>query len=91
MSLREVHDPMHLVADVEYSASCRAGPSRGRASQGVESGSEQTELIAFGVGQDMPLLIAALTDVSRPGAERQQSREFGILVAIGGVDVQVQS
>lgn len=61
-----------------------------RVSERVEAGLEQAELIAFGVGQDMPLLLPRLADVGRAGTELQQAFELGVLIAVGGVDVDVQ-
>src|SRR4051794_36532736 len=56
----------------------------------VEPALQQAELVALGVGQDVPALVAALADVGPDGTERQQSFELGVLVPIGGVDVDVQ-
>ncbi len=60
------------------------------ASERVEAGLEQAELVAFWVGQHVPLLIACLADVGRARAEVQQAFELGVLIAVGGVDVDVQ-
>src|SRR6185437_3112951 len=54
------------------------------------AGLEQAELITFGVDQDMPLLTPCLADVGRPRTELQKAFELGVLIAIGGVDVDVQ-
>ncbi|GAA4568427.1 hypothetical protein GCM10023176_22810 [Micromonospora coerulea] len=43
------------------------------ASQWVEAGLEQAELIAFGVGQDMPLLLPCLADVGRARTKLQKA------------------
>src|SRR5699024_8731607 len=51
---------------------------------------EQAELIAFGVGQDVPRLLPRLADVGRAGTEPQKTFELVVLVTVGGVDVDVQ-
>src|SRR5579875_3670714 len=38
----------------------------------------------------MPRLLPCLADVGRPGTEPEKAFEFGVLVAVGGVDVDVQ-
>lgn len=60
-------------------------------SEWAESGLEQAERIAFGVGQHMPLLLPCLSDVDRARSELQNAFELGVLIAIGGIDVDVQS
>src|SRR5580658_395979 len=55
-----------------------------------EAGLEQAELITFGVGQDMPRLLPCLADVSRASTELEKTFELGVLIAVGGVDVDVQ-
>lgn len=64
--------------------------SLGRASERLDAGLEQAELITLGVGQDMPLLVPGLADVGPAGTELQEAFELGVLVAVGGVDVDVQ-
>src|SRR5271166_3588700 len=64
---------------------CRREPS-----EWVEAGLEQAELVAFGVGEDVPLLLAGLADVGRACPELQEAFEFGVLIAVGGIDVDVQ-
>lgn len=51
---------------------------------------EETELVAFGVGQDVPGLLAGLAHVGRAGAEGEEALEFLVLVAVDRVDVEVQ-
>jgi hypothetical protein len=51
---------------------------------------QEAEFVAFWVGQNVPALGAALADVGGPGAESEQPLQFGVLVAVGGVDVDVQ-
>jgi hypothetical protein len=51
---------------------------------------QEAEFVAFRVGQDVPALGAGLADVDGPGAEREQPLQLGVLVAVGGVDVDVQ-
>ena len=53
----------------------------------VEAGLEEAELVAFGVSQDVPGLVAGLTDVGRARTELQEAFELGVLIAVGGVDV----
>lgn len=60
------------------------------ASEWIEARFEQAELITLGVGQDMPLLLSRLTDVSGARTEFQKAFEFGVLITVGGVDVDVQ-
>ena len=52
---------------------------------------QEAEFVAFWVGQDVPALGAGLTDVGGPGAESEQPLQLGVLVAVGGVDVDMQS
>ena len=51
---------------------------------------QEAEFVALGVGQDMPGLLAGLADVGRARPELQEAFEFGVLIAVGGVDVDVQ-
>lgn len=60
-------------------------------SEGLQAGAQEAELIAFRVGQGVPALGAGLTDVDRPGAEGEQALQLGVLVAVDGVDVDVQA
>jgi hypothetical protein len=60
-------------------------------SEGLEPGVQEAEFVAFRVGQDVPALGSGLADVGGPGAESEQPLQLGVLVAIGGVDVDVQS
>jgi hypothetical protein len=39
----------------------------------------------------VPAFCAGLADVGRPGAEREQALKLGFLVAVGGVNVDVQA
>jgi hypothetical protein len=52
--------------------------------------SQQAKLVALRVGQHVPAFVAGLADVGPAGARREQSVEFRLLVAVGGVDVDVQ-
>ena len=52
---------------------------------------QEAEFVAFWVAQDVPALGAGLADVDGPGAESEQPLQFGVLVAVGGVDVDMQS
>src|SRR6266480_7293960 len=51
---------------------------------------QKAEFVAFGVGQNVPGLLAGLADVGRARPELQEAFEFGVLIAVGGVDVEVQ-
>ena len=51
---------------------------------------QEAEFVAFWIGQDAPAFGAGLADVGGPGAESKQPLQLGILVAVGGVDVDVQ-
>ncbi len=64
--------------------------SRRTWSEGLEPGVQEAEFVAFGVGQDMPALGAGLADVGGPGAEGEQPLQLGVLVAVGGVNVDVE-
>jgi hypothetical protein len=64
---------------------CRRQPS-----EWVEAGLEQAELVAFGVGEDVPLLLAGLAYVGRACPKLQEAFEFGVLITVGGIDVDVQ-
>src|SRR2546421_7300714 len=55
-----------------------------------EAAAEQAELVALRVGEHVPGLLAGLSDVGRHRARRQQPLQLGVLVAVGGVDVDVQ-
>lgn len=50
----------------------------------------EAELVAFGVGQDVPGDLV-LSDVDGFGAEREEPCQFAVLVAVGGVAVEVQA
>src|SRR4029079_16131576 len=63
---------------------------RRRASEWVEASLEQAELITFGIGQDMPRLLACLADVGRARTERPKAFQLGVLIAVAGVDGDVQ-
>jgi hypothetical protein len=61
-----------------------------RPSEWVEAALEQAELVAFGIGEDVPGRLRRLTDVDEFGPSGQEAPELGVLVAVGGVDVDVQ-
>src|SRR5580658_5793543 len=52
--------------------------------------SQQAELVALRVGQHVPAFVAGLADVGPAGARREQPVQLRVLVAVGGVDVDVQ-
>ena len=56
----------------------------------AQAGLQEAEFVAFGVGQDVPGLLAGLADVGRARPELQEAFEFGVLIPVGGVDVEVQ-
>jgi hypothetical protein len=60
-------------------------------SEGLEPAAQEAELVAFWVGQNVPALGASLAYVGGPGAESEQPLQFGVLAAVDGVDVDVQS
>ena len=65
---------------------CRVeGPS-----EWVEAALEQAELVAFWIGEDVPGRLRGLADVDEPGPGGQEALELGVLIAVGGVDVDVQ-
>jgi len=51
---------------------------------------QEAEFVVFWVDQDVPALGAALADVGGSSAESEQPLQLGVLVAVGGVDVDVQ-
>ncbi len=53
------------------------------------SGTAQAELVALWIGQDVPVLVP-LADVDLSRAKGEQPVELGLLVAVDGLDVQVQ-
>src|SRR3712207_4242529 len=55
-------------------------------SERVETGAQQAERVALGVGEHVPALRAGLADVGRHGPEPEQPLEFGVLVPVGRVD-----
>src|SRR5215470_9258275 len=72
-------------------AAGRLPPSRRTSSEWLELAPQEAEFVAFRIGQDVPALGARLADIGGPGAESKQSLQLSVLVAIGGVDVDVQS
>jgi hypothetical protein len=52
---------------------------------------QEAEYVAFWVRQDVPVLGSGLADVGGLGTEIEQPFQLGVLVAIGGVDVDVQA
>src|SRR5690606_26428689 len=59
-------------------------------SERVEAALEQAELVPFGIGEDVPGLLPGLADVDGSGPGGQEAFQFGVLIAVGGVDVEVQ-
>ena len=59
-------------------------------SEWVEAALEQAELVAFWIGEDVPGRLRGLTDVDESGPGGQEALELGVLIAVGGVDVDVQ-
>ena len=56
----------------------------------VVSRAQETELVAFGIGQDDPRLFT-LSDIDRVSAESQEARKFVFLVTADGVQIDVKS
>ena len=54
----------------------------------LDPAAKKTALVALGIGEHVPRDLA-LPDVHAPGAELEQSLQFGVLVAIGRVHVEV--
>jgi hypothetical protein len=70
---------------------CDPGLAAGRTwSEGLEPGVQEAEFVAFWVGRDVPALGAGLADVGGRGGESEQPLQLSVLVAVGGVDVDVQ-
>src|SRR3712207_2391909 len=59
-------------------------------SQGIEAAAQEAELVALRVGQHVPALRAGLPDVRPGGPQVEQPSQLGVLVAVGGTDVDVQ-
>jgi hypothetical protein len=59
-------------------------------SERVEAGLEQAELSTLGVSKNVPGLLAGLADIGRARPELQEALKLGVLIAVGGVDVDVQ-
>jgi hypothetical protein len=57
---------------------------------GLKPLAPEAELIALWVGQNVPLLLAGLSDDGGPGAEGEQPLQLGVLVPVDGVDIDVQ-
>src|SRR6202000_2225351 len=51
---------------------------------------QQAEFVALRIGEHVPSLVSALTDVRGPGSGRQQPRKLRVLVAANRADVEVQ-
>src|SRR4028119_266760 len=68
--------------------SVSSSPTR---SQRVQPGAQQAEGVALGVGEHVPALPAGLPDVGAGGPQLEQSSQLGVLVAVGGAEVQVQA
>src|SRR5215207_9018135 len=57
---------------------------------GLDAAAQQAELVALGVGEDVPGHVA-LADVDMSGAEGEQALELIGLIAIGRVDIEVDA
>jgi hypothetical protein len=82
--------PLALRSTAIAYVDCRALPPA-RWSEGLEPCAQEAEFVAFWVGQNVPTLGTSLADVGWPGAESKQSLQFGVLIAVEGVDVDMQS
>ncbi len=100
LTYAQLVDSLSLVAPsgpgvVRAGVTQRLRSGRGRllaaALPGGQPGVQQAELVALGVGEDVPVLLAGLADVGRDGPEIEQALQLGVLVAVGRVDVDVQS
>lgn len=60
-------------------------------SEGLEPGAQEAELVSLRICQDVPAFTAGLADITRFRTESEQSLQFGFLIAVGGIDVDVQS
>jgi len=58
--------------------------------QWVQAAAQQAELVALRVGRHVEALVAGLADIRRGGPQREQPCQLGVLVAVGGTDVDVQ-
>jgi probable F420-dependent oxidoreductase len=56
-----------------------------------DAGPEQAEFVPFRVGEHMPRFLAALPDVSELRPCSKDALELGVLVAVGGVEIEVQA
>src|SRR6202034_1867548 len=56
----------------------------------VKAALEQAELVAFWIDEDLPGRLRRLTDVDELGPGGQGALELSVLIAVGGVDVDVQ-
>src|SRR5690606_25910931 len=52
------------------------------------SGAEDAELVALGIGEHDPRLVAGLPDVGVPGTQRQEALDLRFLVVRAKIDVQ---
>ena len=59
-------------------------------SQRIEAPLEQAELVAFGIGEYMPGLLAGLADVGRTRPELEKTFKLSLLIAVSRIDVNVQ-
>ena len=66
------------------------GTGSSGARSGVKPPAQETEFVALWVGQDVPLLVARLPNVGRPGPKAKQPFQLGVLVPVNRVDVGVQ-
>lgn len=78
------HD--HPVDDIAV----RRGDARTALVLAAQARLPEAEYIAFGVGQDVPGLLSGLAEVGRARPELQEAFEFGVLIAVRGVDVEAQ-
>ncbi|EUA47731.1 hypothetical protein I543_1476 [Mycobacteroides abscessus 21] len=58
-------------------------------SERFEAGLEQAELVALGILQHVPLFLPGLPDIGWARPESQQAFELGVLIAVGGVHVDM--
>ncbi len=66
----------------------RAGGVAGRGSCRGDLATQQTEFVAFRVGQHVPADVT-LADIGGRGTEIEQPLEFGVLLPVGGVEIEL--
>src|SRR5215472_7138733 len=68
----------------------RAAYQRPRGPRSRMTSRQDAELVALGVGENDPALVAGLPDVGVPGTQLEQPANLVVLVPVGRVDVEVE-